>query len=244
MRRLALLSVLSLCGCATELLHGLDERQANEVCAELDARGIPAEKSADDRPGSFLVSVPRTDAARAISALAARDLPRQGGKGVGETFADPGLLPSPAAERARLSASLAVDLERTLEAIPGVTAARVHLALPDVDPLRENGRPRVTCAVLLRTRAVLPLGGDEIKRVIAGAVEGLSPEGVTLAFAPETEPASAPTFARLGPIALAPGSRPTAVALLSATVALLFLLGGAVVALFLRLRLRPARPET
>ena len=215
MRRIALLAWLSATGCGTELLHGLDERQANEVCDELETRGIAADKTGDDRAGTFKVSVARPEAARALSVLKERDLPREGGKGVGQAFADPGLLPSPTAERARLSASLAVDLERTLEAIPGVTTARVHLALPDVDPLRaEDGRPRVTAAVLLRTRSVLTLGSDELKRMIAGAVEGLQPEGVTLA----------------------PASRAPALFLLSGALLLIGLLSAAVVALALRLR--------
>jgi type III secretory pathway lipoprotein EscJ len=129
------LLALALCGglaagCGIELEHGLDERQANEAVAALDRAGIVAEKSPDEGRATFKVVVPRGEAARAFLVLDARGLPRRSSR-LGEAFAEKGLLPSATAERARLSASLATDLERTLEELPAETTARVHLALTD-----------------------------------------------------------------------------------------------------------------
>src|SRR5262245_5036812 len=115
-------------GCGVELEHGLDERQANQVASLLETEGISADKVVEDaQGGTFKVVVPRADAPRAFQLLEAHDLPRRGQRGLQETYADGTLLPSGIEERARLASAIQADLERTLQGIPGVTAARVHV---------------------------------------------------------------------------------------------------------------------
>lgn len=233
-------TALLLVGCSNELLHGLDERGANEVVAALERGGIAADKASDDRPGQWKVSVPRAAGGRAAALLEERSLPRKGGKGLGEAFAEAGLLPSPGAERARLAAATAVELERALEALPHVAAARVLLALPESDPLRGDGsRPRASASVVMRTRGAPPLTSDEIKRLVARGVDGLQAADVNVVMAAEDEAqAGAPVFAHVGPLAVAPQSRDLAVAFALLALAAILGLGAAVVVLAGRLRSR------
>src|SRR5262245_42841125 len=125
MRMVAASLSIALAGCSTELAGDLDERSANDVVAALASQGVPADRVGADRAQRFRVVVPAADRGRALVVLSERGLPRQRGRGVGEAFAEAGLLPSPIAERARLQAALASDIERQLENIPGVVAARV-----------------------------------------------------------------------------------------------------------------------
>jgi type III secretion protein J len=224
LRRPVVLALVAACaaGCSVELEHGLDERQANEVVATLDRSGVSADKAPDEGPGSFKVLVPRAEAAQAFLVLESHGLPRRNAKGVGEAFAEKGLLPSHTAERARLAASLAVDLERTLEALPGVAAARVHLALPDDDPLgAATDHPRPTASVLLRARGRLSTTDVEVRRLVAGAVEGMQPADVGVVIAEALDDAPAPSLVDVGPIKVARGSRTLALAIAGGTLGLI-----------------------
>ena len=232
MRGPPLALALLLGGCSTDLLHGLDERAANEVVAALTEAGVDADKASDDRARAFKVVVPRAEQARAVRALEGSGLPRPAGQGVAQAFPDPGLLPSPAVERARLCAALAVDAERALEAIPGVAAARVRLTLPATSPLRGEAAIRGSAVVLLRLRGAPALSEAEIRRLAVGAAPGLAPEDAQLSVVTEAPtPAPTPTLVHLGPFWLGPGS-----------LALLFVALALALAALLLLALRPLRP--
>jgi len=211
-------------GCGVELEHGLDERQANQVTAVLEQAGVGADKIADDN-GTFKIVVPRGEAARSFALLDARDLPKRGQKGLAETFADSGLLPSAAAERARYAAALAAELERTLEAMPGVTAARVHLALPVEDPFAagDGARARPTASVLLKMRKP-DLDPDAVRKLVAGAVPTLAPADVNVLAAAAPADDAPPPLVELGPVRIARGSRATLLAVAASGLGLILLL--------------------
>ncbi len=224
-------------GCGTELEHGLDERQANQVATLLESAGISADKEPDDgQSGGFKVTVSRNDAARAFSLLEAHDLPRRGQRGLAETFTGGGLLPSAVEERARLGAALSAELEHTLEALPGVTAARVHLALPEADPLGgEGARPRPTASVMLKTIAPLGVADSELRKLVAGAINGLQPAdvGVIVATVTALEPQVA--FDHVGPVRVAHESRTTLAAFATSTLAAILLLSLVVILCAMRI---------
>src|SRR5262249_11471815 len=158
---------------------------------------------------AFTIVVGRGDAARAFGLLESRDLPRSGQKGLAETFGGGGLLPSAVEERARLQAALASELERTLEAVPSVRAARVHLALPEPAPPGESGRARPTASVLLKAASSggLPLTEADVRRLVAGAVHGLQSADVSVVIAPLPTEGGAPALDRIGPVRVAHDSR-------------------------------------
>lgn len=191
-RAAPLVLALLAAGCArAELLHGLEERQANQVLVALDEAGVRAEKRRDEASESgWLVEVPGADAARARRLLAERELPRPEPAGLGAAYAKPSMVPTPAEERARFLHALAGELSRSIEAIEGVAEARVHLALPVEDPLRAAapGAPRGAVLVKLRPGArarVEPLAPG-IRALVAGSVTGLEAAEVAVVLAEGT----------------------------------------------------------
>jgi type III secretion protein J len=185
----ALSLAAALAGCAgEEILHGLREPQANEVLVALDQAGIRAEKTREDgAEAGWTVSVPAPDAGRAHRVLAERSLPRARPAGFGEVFSKGSMVPTPTEEHALYLHALGGELARSVEAIDGVVEARVHLGLPQPDPLRPGDRPPPRAAVLVKCRApacpavrALEAG---IRALVAGAADGLDPAAVSVVVA-------------------------------------------------------------
>src|SRR5574341_1148336 len=178
------LVLLLLGGCAAEpLLHGLDEAQANEVLVALDEASLAGEKRPEEGADArWVVTVRPGDVTAARRILAERELPRPRAPGFGEVFGQGGMVPTPVEEHARYLHALSGELSRSLESLDGVVEARVHLGLPQDDPLRPGGRPPARAAVLLRCRpaacgSVRAMEGG-IRSLVAGAADGLSAEAV------------------------------------------------------------------
>jgi type III secretion protein J len=178
-----------LAGCADEpLLHDLAERQANEVLVALDEEGVTASKTRQDgAEAGWTVTVSRGEAGKAHRALAARQLPRGRPQGLGEVFAQGGMVPTPVEERARWLHALSGELARSVEALDGVVEARVHLGLPAEDPLRPGARPSPRAAVLVKCRpaacAALRELEPGLRSLVAGSADGLAAEAVAVVIA-------------------------------------------------------------
>jgi type III secretion protein J len=198
------LSAAALAGCASEeILHGLAEPQANEVLVALDEAGVGASKKREDGADpAWTVSVPARDAARAQRALAERSLPRARPAGFADVFSKVSMVPTPTEEHALYLHALGGELSRSVEAIDGVVEARVHLGLPQPDPLRPGERPRPRAAVLVKCRpsacAAVRALEDGIRSLVAGSADGLDPAAVSVVIAPaaSTPPAPAPPVRR------------------------------------------------
>lgn len=185
---LAAAATLSGCG-GEELLHGLDEVQANEILVVLDEADLAAEKRREEgSDGQWTVSVGGRDAARARRILAERELPRPRPPGFGEVFGKGSMVPTPTEEHALYLHALAGELSRSVESIDGIVEARVHLGLPQPDPLRPGDRPPPRGAVLVKCRpasceAVRALEPG-IRALVAGAADGLEEGAVSVVIAP------------------------------------------------------------
>jgi type III secretion protein J len=99
--------------------------------------------------------------------------------------------------------ALGGELARSVESIDGVVEARVHLGLPQPDPLRpgDRGSPRAGVLVKCRGPACGPVRALEpgIRSIVAGAVDGLDVSAVSVVFAEAAEsPPPAPDPARRG----------------------------------------------
>ena len=228
---------LALCSCGVELEHNLDEHQANEVASVLESAGISADKVVEDgNANAYKILVSRSEAGRAFSLLEARDLPKRSLRGLSDTFAGGTLLPSPVEDRARYGAALAAELERSLEEIPGVVSARVHLALPPEEPLiGDAAHARPTAPVLLKTSQKLALADGDIKRLVAGAVTGLQSADVGVVVAGGVVEPGATPLDRVGPLRVARESRALTAALATSGLAVILLLALALVFAALRL---------
>jgi type III secretion protein J len=222
-------------GCSVDILHDIPESQANEVVAVLQREGVQADKerTTEGSSASYTVSVRRGDAPRAWRILRQKHLPRPKEQGLGEVFGNLGLIPTATQEHALLRHALAGEIARTLNSIDGVRQARVHVVLPDRDPLAPPGavRPEPRAAVLLKVDSTLDLPEDDVRRLVAGSVEGLSPKAVNVVFS-RTNPAEssdgAAALVTLGPFHVAAESRPKLTAALVGAIVLLLALALAV----------------
>lgn len=198
-------------GCGhEEILHGLDENQANQVVVALSEAGLTAQTRRDEAAeGSWRVEVPASDAVAAQRLLADRGLPRRAPAGFTEVFGKGSIVPSASEERALYLQALSGELARTVEAIDGVVQARVHLALPSPDPLRPESAPAARGAVLVKAsrgaRQRIEALAPGIQALVAGAVPGVdaSAVAVIVAEASAAPPERDPRAARRGALLVA-----------------------------------------
>jgi type III secretion protein J len=221
-------------GCSSNILHGVDERSANEATAALERAGIGAEKLPDEGAAAgsgatYTIRVARADGTRAVDLLRALGLPHDRRRGFAETYGQPSLIPTPSEERARYVDALAGEIERTLESADGVVSARVHLVLEESDPLAVDAKPRnpARAAVLLKARpGTAPLSEGDVQKLVSGSVAGLQPAAVSVVVTAAVDPNGAATasLAALGPLRVTPGTRPLLLGALVGGLALLALL--------------------
>ncbi len=163
---------LLLSACKETILHDLKESQANEVKVTLSQAGIVAEKIFAG--SGWNVEVPDD---QATSALATLRESRVLEKHLEDVVEPPkGLIPSREERYHYLERQLALSLEDTLERIPQVLEARVHLYLQKPDAFDYSGKAlRHTASVLLLVEeegnpgTSSSLQETQIKQLIAGA---------------------------------------------------------------------------
>jgi len=187
---LAALAVLTLAGCSEQEVYGqLGERQANEMVAVLRQAGLAADKHAAENH-QFSVSTSSGDFSRAIELLNAAGYPRSDYDTLGQVFKKEGFVSSPLEERARLLHALSQEMASTLHHIDGVVVARVHLAVPEKDPLSERTKP-AAASVFIKHRAGVDLNPriGQIKALVVNSIEGLPYDNVSVVlFAAEPLP--------------------------------------------------------
>jgi type III secretion protein J len=189
---LALAGLIAGCGGSTDLYTGLNEKDANEVTAELDRHGLPASKASAGKQ-LFAVRVPQDRFATAVAILQAAGLPRSSFNRMGDIFKKDGMISTPTEERARFLAALSQELESTLSQIDGVVLARVHPVLPERVVPGEPVLPS-SCSVLIKHMPGWNTASYEprIRKLVLASIPGLaeSPEKIAVIFVP-AESASA-----------------------------------------------------
>jgi type III secretion protein J len=186
---LALLGALLLTACSkAELYTNLDQRQANEIAATLLQHGIPAQRVAV-KGGQYTVVVDNERFAESIAILKEAGLPKQEFQTMGQVFKKDGLISSPMQERAQMIFALSQELSRTVSEIDGVLSARVHLVLPENDPLRQQLVPS-SASVFIRHRSNMPVGNlvPQVKMLVANGVAGLAYDKVSVVLVPVDMP--------------------------------------------------------
>jgi type III secretion protein J len=183
-RALVLLVALLLSACEAELYNNLDQRQANEMIATLQQRGIPAQR-VPVKGGQYTVVVDKGRFAESIAILKEAGLPKQEFQNMGQVFKKDGLVSSPMQERAQMIFALSQELSRTVSEIDGVLSARVHLVLPENDSLRQQLVPS-SASVFIRHRGNMPVGNlvPQVKMLVANGVAGLSYDKVSVVLVP------------------------------------------------------------
>jgi flagellar M-ring protein FliF len=158
------------------LFSGLDGKDSQQVAQELAAAGIPYETTADGTG----VQVPADMLDKARMEVAAKGMPQTGRLGF-ELFDKPNWVGSEFDERVNYQRALEGELEHTIGTLGVVKSARVHLVLPQPSLFSAEEKVAKASVVLKLKRASLdPDQADAIRSLVAGSVENLSADQVTL----------------------------------------------------------------
>ncbi|MGM0653357.1 MAG: flagellar basal-body MS-ring/collar protein FliF, partial [Bacillota bacterium] len=164
------------------LYRRLDPVQAREVADALDEMEVDYEL--EDEGTTILVPEEERDRLR-ISL--SPDLYAQG---IGfSLFENGGLVASDFERRVQLQIALEEELRRTITSLDAVDQARVHLVMPEEGVfIRERKDP--SASIFLRLSPLATLSDNQVRGImslVAGSVEGLTPEGVSIVDADGNE---------------------------------------------------------
>lgn len=232
--------------CTEPLHHGLDEAQANQMVVELSRAGFAAIKEPDPNDEAlWVVKVPSAERIDAWERLEHAGLPRPSRLGFGDFYPGAGLIPTSQEERVILQYATAQEVRTSLLKIDGVVDAHVHLVLPQKARVRLSNAPRAEprASVLVRWRTLggdaPPMSEDEVRVLVAGAVEELKPEAIEVVM---TQARMAPAeertavFAEVGPLVVAPQSASMVKALVVGMALMIMALSAGLVVLVMRQR--------
>lgn len=158
------------------LYSGMELRDVQQVESELAAAGIAYQPT----PDGLGVQVPVELMDKARMEVATKGMPQSGRMGF-ELFDKPNWVGSEFDEKVNYQRALEGELEHTIATIAAVRSARVHLVLAKDSLFTAEQQAAKASVVLKLKRATLrPEEVDSIRNLVAGAVEGLAPEQVTL----------------------------------------------------------------
>lgn len=174
-----------------ELYGGLSEKEANEMVAVLQSAGVSASKASKDGK-IWSLQTDANDFPKAVAVLHDQGYPRDRFESLGEVFKKEGFVSSPMEQRARLMYGLSQELSQTISSIDGVVQARVHIAVPEADPLSEEPKPS-SASVFIRHSPDVDLSSQvgSIKALVTNSIEGLPYDRVTVVLFP-ARPVAAP----------------------------------------------------
>lgn len=203
MTRLCWLCVWLL-GCDVVLARGLSEERASTLAAALDRQGVAARAVREPSARAMRLEVAREAVPAAVTILVQED---RGEASQPPAEVEPSWLETRSQERMRRGRELAAELARTLERMPDVVEARVHIQLPAASAgLPEAQLAPAASALILRTQAASSHAAAA-RLLIAGAVPGLAPETVrVIETVRPAKVARPPQFAHVGPFAVASSS--------------------------------------
>lgn len=187
------LIVLTACGSQKTIVHGLDEREANDIIVFLAKKGIEALKVQNVGTGSgaaqtvilWDITVAPEKSVEAMAALNEGGYPKRPGQNLLSIFPKSGLVPSEMEEKIRYQAGLAEQIASTIRKIDGVLDADVQLSIPEEDPLNPAAkREHVSASVYVKHTGILDDPNSQlipkIKRFVASSVQGLDYDNVTV----------------------------------------------------------------
>lgn len=160
------------------LYTDLEAADAAAITEKLDSRGTRYELA----DGGRTVLVPRKDLYQLRLDMSAAGLPEGGTQGYA-LLDEQGITASEFRQRVDYQRALEGELTKTITAIEGVDAAKVHLVIPE-DDLFSNDEQHPTASVLLKTRAGTTLAPGQVRSIVhlvSSSVEGLVPDEVTVA---------------------------------------------------------------
>jgi type III secretion protein J len=190
-RRQQLLGALAfvfVSGCSVELHHSLTEQDANDMYVLLQENGINAVKRKEEGANepTFMVTVPKQDAASASRLLKEYSLPRPKISGLRIFAEKKGMIPTQTEERAMFLEAMGGEVSMALNRIDGVLDARTIVMTSEVNDLTQaENKPPNTASVLVRYRPIgkdntPPLSEEQIRKFVATSLPDMKPENVTV----------------------------------------------------------------
>ncbi|HSI32797.1 MAG TPA: hypothetical protein VK986_04340 [Tepidisphaeraceae bacterium] len=211
------------CDNSQELTRTDSEKEANKILVELARHGVNGATKVPvkaERKTAFGIKVPPGELNRAREVLVAVDLPRATHGGYKAMAEQGGLIPTKSEERAKLTFAISEELANTFETYDRVVAARVHVVIPEKDPLRrEAAKAGATATVMIKYTglpadppadgAAAPPAGTatarptdpfadspvkalDVQQIVARSVEGLETTNVFVTFNRTVPMAAAP----------------------------------------------------
>jgi flagellar M-ring protein FliF len=159
------------------LFSNLQPDEMTAVVQKLEGSKIP-HRLAD---GGSTVLVPQENVYEERVALAGQGVVKGGGTGF-ELFDKTNLGMTDFQEKIAKTRATEGELQRTISALTPVQSARVHIATPEASLYSTTQQP-TTASIAIQTKAGMQLGAQEVRgitQLVAGAVEGLKPENVTI----------------------------------------------------------------
>ena len=177
----SILFALFVCGCNQSSLYtNLEEKDAVEMQAVLLREGIDCDKSVG-KENLWSLSVSKNNLAEAVEILKSFGYPKENYADMGRMFKKEGLVSSPLEERIRYIYALSQEVAQTISKIDGIITARVHIVLPENDPLSEYFQPS-SASVFVKHRQTLDIQRyiHQIKQLVVNSIEGLSYDKISV----------------------------------------------------------------
>ncbi len=159
------------------LFANLSPDDASAVIAKLDAQKVPHRISSD----GTTILIPEKDVAEERVALAGQGVVKGGGTGY-ELFDRTTLGMTDTQEKIAKIRATEGELQRTISSLGPVDSARVHIAAPETSLYSSTQQP-TTASIAVHTKPGMELTPQEVRGItllVAGAVEGLKPDNVTI----------------------------------------------------------------
>ncbi|MBE7217653.1 MAG: flagellar M-ring protein FliF [Caulobacteraceae bacterium] len=161
------------------LYSNLDPKEASQVTAALDQAGVKYELKGDGTS----ITVPRDKVASSRLLVAGKGLVTQGSVGYEIFDSAPSLGQTDFVQHLNQQRALEGELARTINAIQGVSAAKVLLNMPKKQLFQDDADADASASIMVTTGG-RRLSAEQVKAVrnlVAGAVPGLKPERVAIA---------------------------------------------------------------
>lgn len=161
------LLLLSIVGCKETVLHGIDEGRANQITLLLERAGIQSSKHPSG--SNWDVRVEKEDLGAALRTIEnSRILTRAANRFKPQ---DSSLIPSENQQTQVTERQISWAIEETLERIPGVVEAKVHLWLnkPTQFGLTSHETTARSASALLLAEPSVDLNAEDLRQLLNGA---------------------------------------------------------------------------